>query len=45
MATRREEFEKKLDALLDEFSDMDFEEIADSLDYYASIYSRKANQV
>ena len=41
---RTEEFEKRLDALLAEFSDLTFEEISDSLDYYASNFYSKAGQ-
>ena len=33
---RIDEFERALDALLEQYSDVDCEEIADSLDYYAS---------
>lgn len=38
---RIEEFESKLDALLEEFSDLEYEEIADSLEFYAGEYARK----
>ena len=40
---RIDEFRQKLDAVLDEFSDVPLEEIADELDYQASEYQRKAN--
>ena len=38
---RIEEFEAKLDALLEEFNDVECEDLADSLAYYASNYYRK----
>lgn len=40
---RTDEFTKKLDELLNEFSDLSYEDIADELDYRASEYQRKAN--
>ena len=40
---RQDEFEQKLDKLIDEFADMEYEDIADSLGYYASMYQQKAN--
>ena len=40
---RTDEFTKKLDDLLEEFSDLSYEDIADELDYRASEYQRKAN--
>lgn len=40
---RQDEFEQKLDKLIDEFSDMEYEDIAYSLEYYASMYKQKAN--
>lgn len=40
---RIDELRQKLDAVLDEFSDVPLEEIADELDYRASEYQRKAN--
>ena len=40
---RIDEFTKKLDELLEEFSDLSYEDIADELDYRASEYQRKAN--
>ena len=40
---RQDEFEQKLDKLIDEFSDVEYEDIADSLEYYASMYNQKAN--
>lgn len=40
---RTDEFTKKLDELLEEFSDLSYEDIADELDYRASEYQRKAN--
>ena len=41
---RTEELECKLDALLEEFSDVSCEDIADILDYMASEYQNKANR-
>ena len=38
-----DEFTKKLDELLKEFSDLSYEDIADELDYRASAYQIKAN--
>lgn len=40
---RIDEFRKKMDELLEEFSDLSCEEIADELDSYQSDYQRKAN--
>ena len=40
---RTDEFTKKLDELLEEFSDLSYEDIADELDYRVSEYKRKAN--
>lgn len=39
---RIDEFRKKMDKLLEEFSDLSYEEIADELDSYQSDYQRKA---
>lgn len=44
MHTRREELEKKIDSLLEEFSDVSLEDIADVFDYYAGVYQFKANE-
>ena len=41
---RIEELECKLDALLEEFSDLSCEDIADILEYRATEYQRKANR-
>lgn len=41
---RKDEFECRLDALLKEFSDLEYSEIADVLDYYACDYQRKADR-
>ena len=41
---RTEELECKLDALLEDFSDVSFEEIADILEYRANEYQSKANR-
>ena len=40
---RIDEFRKKMDELLEEFSDLSYEEIADELDSYQSDYQRKVN--
>lgn len=40
---RIDEFIKALDELLDKFSDLPYEEIADELDYCASKYYRMSN--
>lgn len=40
---RIDEFRKKMDKLLEEFSDLSYEEIADELDGYQSDYQRKVN--
>jgi len=40
---RIDELRQRLDSVLDEFSDVPLEEIADELDYRASEYQRKAN--
>jgi uncharacterized protein (DUF433 family) len=40
---RQDEFERRLDKLIEEFSDMEYEDIAESLEYYASMYKQKAN--
>ena len=37
---RIDEFEQRIDALLEEFSDLPYEDIADSFEYYAAEYSR-----
>lgn len=40
--SRVELFERELDNLLSKYSDLSYQEIADSLDYYAVEYTRKA---
>lgn len=40
---RQDEFEQRLDKLIDEFSDVEYKDIAESLEYYASMYNQKAN--
>ena len=40
---RTEELECKLDALIEEFSDLSYEDIADILEYRTNDYQRKAN--
>lgn len=39
---RIDEFEKKLDELLEEFSDVDCEELSDSFEYYMNEYIKKS---
>lgn len=41
---RIDEFGQRMDALLKEFSDVDEQDLADSLDYYASDMQSKANR-
>ena len=41
---RIDEFRIKMDELLEEFSDLSCEDIADELDYHASEYQSKANR-
>ena len=41
---RIDEFESRLDGLIEEFADLSYEEIADSLDYYASNFYSKSNR-
>ena len=41
---RTEELERKLDALLEEFSDLSCEDIADILEYRTTEYQRKVNR-
>lgn len=38
---RLDEFESRVDALLDEFADIPHEDLADSLDYFAALERRK----
>lgn len=42
--SRKDEFEKRLDLLIDDFSDMSYEELADSLLFYSGMYQLKHNQ-
>lgn len=42
--SRKDEFEKRLDLLIDDFSDLSYEELADSLLYYSGMYQLKHNQ-
>lgn len=39
---RTEQFEQSLDKIIEDYSDLTSEEIADSLEYYAEMYRRKA---
>lgn len=39
---RIDEFETKLDSLLEEFEDVSYDELGDSLEYYANMYQKKA---
>jgi uncharacterized protein (DUF433 family) len=41
---RIDEFEKRLDELIDEFSDISYEDLANSLEYYSETYRAKANR-
>lgn len=41
---RIDKFEQELDSLITKYSDLSYEEIADSLEYYADMYRRKANK-
>lgn len=43
-ASRTYEFERKLDILLEDFNDLSYENIADSLQYYADMLMRKHNK-
>lgn len=43
-ASRTYEFERKLDILIEDFNDLSYENIADSLQYYADMFMRKHNQ-
>ena len=43
MSQRLQEFETKLDALLKDFSDVSYEDLADSLEYY-SVSSRRKSE-
>lgn len=38
---RVEQFEAQLDKLLKEYTDLSYEEISDSLEYYGDMYRRK----
>lgn len=44
ISSRVDEFEKRLDTLIEDFSDLSCSDIADSLDYYSSMYQQKANR-
>ena len=44
MGKRLDEFETKLDKLLEEFTDIDYDELADSLEYYSDTFRAKANR-
>ena len=39
-----DEFEKRLDLLLDDFPELPYDELSDSLQYYADMLQRKYNQ-
>ena len=41
--SRKDEFEKRLDLLLEDYTDMTYEELSDSLQYYADMLQRKYN--
>ena len=36
-----DKFEQELDSLITKYSDLSYEEIADSLEYYGNMYRRK----
>lgn len=38
---RVDKFEQELDSLITKYSDLSYEEIADSLEYYCDMYRRK----
>lgn len=40
----KDEFEKRLDLLIEYFPDLSYEELADSLQYYADMLQRKYNE-
>ena len=40
----KDEFEKRLDLLIEDFPDLSYEELADSLSYYSGMYQLKHNQ-
>lgn len=42
--SRKDEFEKRLDLLLEDYTDLSYEELSDSLQYYADMLKRKDNQ-
>lgn len=42
---RVEELEQKLDALIEEFSDVSYEDFADTFEYYASTMKSKASRL
>lgn len=42
--SRKDEFEKWLDLLLDDFSEVSYDELSDSLQYYADMLQRKYNE-
>ena len=42
--SRKDEFEKRLDLLIEDFTDLSYEELADSLLYYSGMYQLKHNK-
>ena len=42
--SRKDEFEKRLDLLLYDYTDLSYEELSDSLRYYADMLQRKYNE-
>jgi uncharacterized protein (DUF433 family) len=40
--SRISDFETKLDTLIDDFNDVSYEDLADSLEYYSVVYRNKA---
>jgi uncharacterized protein (DUF433 family) len=39
--SRISDFETKLDTLIDDFNDVSYEDLADSLEYYSVVYRNK----
>ena len=42
--SRKDELEKRLDLLLEDYTDLSYEELSDSMQYYADMLKRKDNQ-
>ena len=41
---RIEEFESRIDALIEEFSDIPLEDVAESLEFYADVFKAKTER-